>query len=103
MPKRAPGAPPLKWKSVTLPSGKNVRYFSNYVQNGGSGGWLDGACAALTWLTDAQMPRFTWSSVAAKIRMIDSASSTTVTRSETKNFTKEIQVSRMTQRAGWID
>jgi dUTP pyrophosphatase len=42
-----------------MPSGRNVRYFGTLGQMGGLEGWLDGACAALSWLTDAPLPRFT--------------------------------------------
>lgn len=42
-----------------MPSGRNVRYFLVEPQKGGSEGWLDAACRAMSWLTDAPMPRFT--------------------------------------------
>jgi len=42
-----------------MPSGRNVKYFYTDHQQGGSGGWVDAACRAVSWLTDAQQPRFT--------------------------------------------
>lgn len=45
--------------SWAMPSGPNVRVFRTGVQNGGSGGWLDATCAALSWLSDARPPKFT--------------------------------------------
>lgn len=42
-----------------MPTGRNVKYIRVDQQAGGSEGWLSAACSALTWLTDAQMPKFT--------------------------------------------
>lgn len=42
-----------------MPTGRNVKYFPLEQQAGGSEGWMGAACSALSWLTDAQMPRFT--------------------------------------------
>lgn len=42
-----------------MPSGKSIKYFSVEPQKGGSEGWMDAACRAVSWLTDAPMPRFT--------------------------------------------